>query len=257
MQDDDGRFANFIFDWAGHRNRDGVTSHAGGAAWQARALHALACAVATFGGAEWDARFARALRWIDDKPIHLDLQAVCVLAALEHWHATGAADSAERALAWSRNIAGHADASRLLNAADVSEIHFWGHLQEAALAETGRALGHSDLVECARDSADALLVPAVEASFDFPTVLPFDVSCVIAGLDAVAHATSDRRYAASAARGRAWFHGRNAAAQPVYDAHRDLVYDGVDRGQVSRNSGAESNVEGALALLGCACELHA
>jgi hypothetical protein len=35
------------------------------------------------------------------------------------------------------------------------------------------------------------------------------------------------------------------------------VYDGVDRGQVSRNSGAESNVEGALALLGCACELHA
>jgi hypothetical protein len=28
-----------------------------------------------------------------------------------------------------------------------------------------------------------------------------------------------------------------------------MVYDGIDHGQVSRNSGAESNIEGALALL--------
>src|SRR5207244_12608633 len=40
MQDDDGRFGNFIFDWNGRRNRAGDTSRAGGPAWQARALHA-------------------------------------------------------------------------------------------------------------------------------------------------------------------------------------------------------------------------
>jgi hypothetical protein len=122
-------------------------------------------------------------------------------------------------------------------------------LQEAALATTGSALGQAELVECARESAEALLLPAVESGFDFEHVLPFDVSCTVAGLAAVGRAASDERYAAAAVRGRAWFHGRNTADQPVYDARRRMVYDGIDRGEVSRNSGAESNIEGALALL--------
>ena len=33
-----------------------------------------------------------------------------------------------------------------------------------------------------------------------------------------------------------------------------IVYDGVDEGRVSRNSGAESNIEGGLALLACVRE---
>lgn len=257
MQDDDGRFRNFIFDWTGLRNQDGGTSHAGGAAWQARALHALACGVAAFGTDEWDERFRRAVWWIDDAMPYLDVRAICVLAALEHWRATGAAESAERALAWSRTIAAHTDGSRLLDAAGGSQVHLWGHLQEAALAGTGRAFGDSDLVDSARASADALLIPAVDGGFNFEHVLPFDVSCVVAGLDAVAHATSNSRYASAAARGREWFHGRNTAGQPVYDAERGLVYDGIDHGQVSRNSGAESNIEGALALLGSAGDVRA
>jgi hypothetical protein len=254
MQDEDGRFCNFITDWNGPRNQHGETSHRGGAAWQARALHALACGVAALGADEWDERFTRAIRWIDDDMPYLDIRAVCVLAALQHWQATGAADSAERALAWSRTIAAHTSGSRLLDAAGGSQIHLWGHLQEAALAGTGLAFGDSDLVDSARASADALLLPAVDGGFNFEHVLPFDVSCVVAGLDAIAHATSNSRYASAAARGRQWFHGRNTAGQPVYDAERGLVYDGIDHGQVSRNSGAESNIEGGLALLGCPCD---
>jgi hypothetical protein len=172
------------------------------------------------------------------------------LALLEHWRATGALDSADRAVAWSHEIASHSSGSSLLNAAGVQPIHLWGHLQEAALAETGSLLGQQELVECARASAEALLLPAVESGFDFDRVLPFDVSCTVAGLAAVARATSDERYAAAAARGRQWFHGRNTAGQPVYDPRRGMVYDGIDHGVVSRNSGAESNIEGALALLG-------
>jgi hypothetical protein len=122
-------------------------------------------------------------------------------------------------------------------------------LQEATLADTGRALGQRDLVERARASAESVLLPAVDTGFNFARVLPFDVSCAVAGLAAVARATSDERYATAAARGRLWFHGRNTAARPVYDRRRGLVYDGIDDGQVSRNSGAESNIEGALALL--------
>ena len=250
MQDDDGRFGNFIYDWSGRRNRAGSTSHAGGPAWQARALHALACAVTVLGGDEWDERFRRAVTWVDDTIPYLDVRAVCVLAMLEHWRATGASISADRALAWSHEIARHSSGPSLLNAAGVQPIHLWGHLQEAALAETGSAFGQPELVDYARASAEALLRPAVESGFDFERVLPFDVSCTVAGLAAVARATSDEAYAAAAARGRMWFHGRNTAGRPVYDTRRGMVYDGIDNTQVSRNSGAESNIEGALALLG-------
>src|SRR5204862_4986755 len=110
--------------------------------------------------------------------------------------------------------------------------------------------GQRDLVECARASAEALLLPAVACGVDFPRVLPFDVSCAIAGLAGVARATRDERYAHATGLGQAWFHGRNTAAQPVYDARQGMVFDGIDNGTVSRNSGAESNIEGALALLG-------
>jgi hypothetical protein len=250
MQDDAGRFANFISTWFGERNCDGLTSRPGGPAWQVRALHALAYGVTMFGTAEWDDRFASALPWVDAGSPYLDLQAVAVLAVLQHWQATGSAASAARAVAWSYDLAGHVRGGALLNAAGEAEIHLWGHLQERALADTGRLFKLPDLVATARASADTLLVPAVASGFDCPRVLPFEVSCAVAGLSAVARATGEDRYAAAAADGRRWFAGRNAARRPVSNLERGITFDGIDAGHVSGNSGAESNIEGALALLG-------
>jgi len=71
----------------------------------------------------------------------------------------------------------------------------------------------------------------------------------VSGLMAVARSTGDARYADAAARARAWFLGRNSASSPVYDHGSGLFYDGIDQGHVSRNSGAESNIEGNLAML--------
>jgi hypothetical protein len=249
MQEPDGRFCNFIFNWTGRRNRSGSTSRPGGGPWQARATHALACAVSTFGELEWDARFKLAVSWLDAPTPYLDVRAVGVLAALQHWQATGSPESAGRAISWSAEIAAHSCGGRLLNASGVLPIHLWGHMQERALAATGAAFGRPDLVETARRSAEFLLLPAVERSFPFDHVLPFDVSCTILDLDAVADATGDEGYAAAAMQGRNWFRGRNTAGQAVYDAQRGLVFDGIDNGYVSRNSGAESNIEAALALL--------
>ena len=249
MQQPDGRFTNFIFDWTGRRNRTGGTSLPGGGPWQARAAHALACAVSTFGESEWDERFQRAAGWLDAPTPYLDLRAVGVLAVLEHWQATGSSASARRALAWSAEIAAHSCNGRLLNAAGVLPIHLWGHVQERALATAGRAFGRTEWVASARTSAEALLMPVVDDGFSFAHVLPFDVSCTVQGLEAVAGATGEERYACGAVRAREWFHGRNTAAQAVYDATRGLVLDGIDWGRVSQNSGAESNIEGALALL--------
>lgn len=249
MQDQDGRFVNFVFDWTGQQNGDGCTSYAGGPPWQARALHALACAVGTFGQAEWDARFRRAVTWLDGPLAYLDVRAVGVLAVLEHWRATGDPCSAKRAIAWCGELAAHTRDDRLLNAAGEDSIHLWGHLQEAALADAGRELGRPELVVCARASAEALLVPLTERAFDAPHVLPFEVSCTVAGLSAVGLATGERHYLTHAALGRKWFFGRNTAQQAVYNGRSGLVYDGIDDGQVSRNSGAESNIEAGLGLL--------
>ncbi|MBA2446418.1 MAG: hypothetical protein H0V51_00140, partial [Chloroflexi bacterium] len=100
----------------------------------------------------------------------------------------------------------------------------------------------------ARASADIVFVPPVERSFAGLHTLPFEVSCAVLGLAAVAETTGESRYATHAARAREWFHGRNSAARPVYNRPLGLVYDGIDGSLVNANSGAESNVEGALAL---------
>jgi len=75
------------------------------------------------------------------------------------------------------------------------------------------------------------------------------VASCIYSLDRLSEATGDERWAALASDARAWFDGRNAAAAPVYDRRRGRVADGIDQGRVSENSGAESNIVAAEALL--------
>jgi MarR family protein len=116
-----------------------------------------------------------------------------------------------------------------------------GHrFQQTGVHRSGTAQRRS------RAAADAWLVR------DGWHVLPFDMSCTVLGLAAVRRATGNVRYGQAAQQARAWFARRNAAGKPVYDRSRGIVYDGVDEGRVNRNSGAESNIEGGLALVGSA-----
>src|SRR5207253_1972755 len=121
MQLDDGRFANFVVDWTGARNIDGLTSRADGASF---------------------------------------------------WHARGA-----RAIA-------------------------------------GPVLGRMDLVEVARRSADAYLVPLIDRGFDLPMVQPYGAASAAFAMDQLGRATGDARYARAARDARAWFDGRNPAGRP-------------------------------------------
>jgi hypothetical protein len=66
----------------------------------------------------------------------------------------------------------------------------------------------------------------------------------------LAKASGDAKYAVLADQAREWFHGRNPAGAPIYDRRVGRVADGIDDGRVSLNSGAESNIVGAQALLG-------
>lgn len=250
QQDEQGRFTNFVLGWEGRPNRTGPSSFPGGAAWQARAMHALANALLAFGpDDELATAFARGLPWLDRVQPYLDIRALHALTALAHWQATADPALAERAVAWAEEIAAARIGDLLPDLADQPTVHLWGHLQEAALASVGLAFNRPDLVERARASIEIVFVPSVERAFrDRFTTIAFDLSSAVHALDAVTAATGKPRYARLAADARAWFSGRNAINQPIYDRQRGLVHDGLDGQHLNPDSGAESNIEAALAL---------
>jgi hypothetical protein len=62
--------------------------------------------------------------------------------------------------------------------------------------------------------------------------------------------TLDSSYAIKAGQIAQWFVGRNPACAVMYNPHSGIFYDGIeDENLVNRNSGAESTIEGLLALL--------
>ena len=127
--------------------------------------------------------------------------------------------------------------------------HLWAHIQEGVLACAGALLEDEALGAAATRSAERVLAPAVRDSFDRSSTTPYDVSSAIFSLDRLADTDPDGPWAGLASDARDWFHGRNAAGRPVYDATTGKVADGIDEGRVSGNSGAEANAEAAAALL--------
>jgi hypothetical protein len=243
MQQDDGRFVNFVLDWSGARNTDGVTSRADGASfWQARGARGLAKVWRVFSDQRARADYLRARASFDDRPVGSDARAVQVLAALD------AGDSAADISRWCDDIASQRRGDVLLDGHDATEPHLWGHIQEGVLAIAGVTLGRPDLITLARRSADAYLVPVIEAGFALPVVQPYGAASAAYAMARLAEVTGEARYAAAARDARAWFDGRNPAGRPVYDRAAGRVADGVDGVQLNPHSGAESNVVGAQAL---------
>lgn len=249
MQLDDGAFVNFIEGWDGKRQLSSPTSRPGGGPWQGRAMHALGRAFAVFGSESYGTAFERGLRALSEPTPYLDMRALNAIAVFEYGQATGSTSANTLALRWAESIAACRIDDILPDIEGQTTIHLWGHLQEAAVARIGASAGRKDLVRVAARSADAILAPAAESAFAGARSLAFDVGSTVAGLDAVAIATGDIRYRDLAQKARAWFDGRNAVGQPVYERERGLVRDGIDGTVLNQNSGAESNIEGALALI--------
>jgi len=244
MQQDDGRFVNFVLDWTGVRNTDGITSQADGASfWQARGARGMAKVWRVFGDERARADYERAKASFDERPVGSDARAVQILAALD------AGDSRADIARWCDDIASQRRGDVLLDAHDATEPHLWGHIQEGVLATAGAALDRRDLIDLARRSADAYLVPLVAAGFDLPMVQPYGAASAAFSLGRLAEVTGDPRYAAASRDARAWFDGRNPAKRPVYDRAAGRVADGVDGTQLNPHSGAESNIAGAQAVI--------
>ena len=244
MQLDDGRFVNFVLDWNGVRNTDGITSRPDGASfWQARGARGMAKVWRVLGDERARADYQRARASFDDRPVGSDARAVQVLAAMD-------ADDAPADIGrWCDDIASQRRGDVLIDGHDAMEPHLWGHIQEGVLAMAGTALRRPELIEIARRSADAYLVPLIERGFDLPVVQPYGAASAAFALSRLAEATGEARYAAAARDARAWFDGRNPAGRAVYDREAGRVADGVDGADINPHSGAESNVVGAQTFL--------
>jgi hypothetical protein len=255
MQTDDGWWLNFIRDWDGERNLHGPTSFAGGRFWHARALYGTAIAATVLESEPARAATARGLQRSLATPAASDVRAVELEAGLVLSAAGLGPDPADLDR-WADEIAACREGDVLLNwSGERGQPHLWGHIQEGVLARAAADLGRPELLAIARDSADALVVPVVDATFDLPTVQPYGVASLIFSLDRLAAATGDALYAAPARAARQWFLDRNPAHAPVYDTEAGRVGDGIDDGAVNPNSGAESNICAADALMDDAAEL--
>lgn len=249
MQEEEGRWINFVYDWEGERNRDGLTSTTGENFWHARALLGVSHAWLTFGDERAEAALRLGLDHARAKGAPADVRALHLQMSHRLVREAGETDLLPTLHVWADEIAACRIDGVLMNAPEERGApHLWAHIQEGVLADAGELLGDRNLVEVAKASAHAVLVPAVRSRFEGPTATPYEVSSAVFSLDRLAETTGDDAWGALAADARAWFMGRNAAGKPVYDTARGRVGDGIDEGCVSDNSGAEANIECAAAL---------
>ena len=250
MQRADGRWLNFILGWGGAPNRQGRTSVAGGAFWQARAMLALAQASRVLDDERIDVALRRGLPHIlETNDVPSDVRALHIVMALALSRGTSDYGLAAVLPAWGDQLLSCSAKEMLMNSAEErGRPHLWGHIQEGVLADLGARLGREDFVAAARRSAELVFGDAVRSGFDLPHVQPYDVASAVYALARLAAVTGVPEYASLAAESRRWFDGRNPASAAVYDRGAGRVGDGVDDGVVSLNSGAEANIVGAQAL---------
>jgi len=280
MEQGDGEFVNFI-DSAGRLNRAAPSSRKSMSYWAARSIWALGEAVRVLGPRDstvlatmrpvLDRAVSRMAREIDAGRLiggSTTATAEALLGLLEMQRAGQSTALAPLATRTAQLLATHSAGSSTsapwgayVDRGDAS-WHAWGARSPEALAIAGNTLKHPELVAAARKEADGLWgrfllaggVPAAVAADGTTTWYPqiaYGISPIVEGYLALAEATGERRYAVFAGLTASWLLGANPAGVSMYDEKTGRTFDGIDgpsAAQVNRNSGAESTVEGLLAL---------
>ncbi len=249
MQQPEGTLANFVLDWGGEPNLTGPTSRPGGLAWLTRAMWAWSLAYRLTGNEEYGRRYHHALDALGSHVDHMDVLALAALSALEMRKVAPDRKLDSLIETWCETILSCRRDGVLLNHSQEVAPHLWAFVQPGALCQASLALRRPEWVPPAQETAHKYLAPIVRDAFAFARVLPYEVSASVFNLEQLHLITGDPEYGELAGFAREWFHGRNTAAAPVYDATLGAVFDGTDDDRMSLNSGAESNIEGGLALL--------
>src|SRR5690606_27854782 len=156
-------------------------------------------------------------------------------------------------------------------ARDPLDWHAWGSRQTQALAQAAVASAHAGANAAGADaeaaaaylaSAEAeaghffvhLLVdrgpysnmnPAVRA---YPQIA-YGMEAIASGLFALADATGKTVFEQLGGLTASWLLGNNSLRQAMYDPATGRVFDGLERGVINRNAGAESTITGLMALI--------
>jgi len=250
MQQPDGKFANFILDWTGEPNLHGPTSVPGGHSYQTRAMWALSVAYRATAHPPYREAYYRAVAALPERPVYADTVALAAYSVLESRIAFNDPELDRAAQRWCETVYETQADGLLLNHADEdpSHPHLWGYIQPGVLALASRRYGRPEWLEAARRVVDGYLAPLIEEEFKTTRTMPYETSSILFNCRKLHEAVGDGRYTDLGDLTRQWYHGRNAAREPVYNPEAGMVFDGTDSDRVSLNSGAESNIEGGFAL---------
>ena len=196
-----------------------------------------------------------------------DASSEALLGLSAYYRVTGNAEARKLAEEFGGGIAGYQLGNSrdwpwralLPYALSVSEWHAWGAHMVAALSAAGPLLGHNDWVAAAARDANSFethqllsfgpingLLPAP----DDLTQIAYGAETTTDGLLALGRASGNAVYRRLAGIEAAWFMGNNRAGTAMYQPATGVVYDGINNdGSINQNSGAESTIEGLLALM--------
>lgn len=280
MEQGDGEFVNFI-DAGGKPNRTALSSRKSMTYWAARSIWALGEATRVLGTdslprlASMKPVLDRALSRMsrDIGAGHLlggsvTATSEALLGVLALQRANPSADNGALATKTAELLARHSAGSPQATPwggytdSPTAEWHAWGSRSVEALALAGVILRRPDFVVAARKEADGLWsrfllagqVPATvspDGTVQWFPQIAYGIGPIVEGYLALADATDDKSYAVLAGLAASWFNGDNVARVAMYDQATGRTFDGIDGPspiRVNRNAGAESTVEGLLAL---------
>jgi hypothetical protein len=249
MQDEDGRWVNFIRTWEGDPNRVGRTSVPGGEFWQARAMLALALALPVLDDPRIRVALERGMPHLVENSAPSDVRSLHILTGLALSRDGGFGDLNPVVSNWCDELVDCSLNGVLMNSPmERGEPHLWAHFQESALADASVYLNRADLLQVAQHSADHLYNELIRSGFDRVLTSPFDVATAFDAMTRLSRSSLDKKYTSLAQQACSWFDGRNPAGEAVYDRSKGRVADGIDSGRLNDNSGAESNIVGAQTL---------
>jgi hypothetical protein len=196
-----------------------------------------------------------------------DASSEALLGLGAYYAATGKAEARKLGVAFGNGIAGF----RLGSSRDwawqalmpftgsVSLWHAWGAHMVMALATAGPQLGHREWLSPAEADANSfethqqLSFGAINGLLPAPddlSQIAYGAETTVDGLLFLGRATGNDAYRRWAGIAATWFFGNNRAGVAMYQPATGVVYDGLNGdGGINRNSGAESTIEGLLALM--------
>ena len=196
-----------------------------------------------------------------------DASSEALLGLGAYYAATGNAAARKLGVAFGNGIAGF----RLGSSRDwawqalmpftgsVSLWHAWGAHMLMALATAGPQLGHLEWLAPAEADANSfethqqLSWGAINGLLPAPddlSQIAYGAETTVDGLLFLGRATGNDAYRRWAGIAATWFVGNNRAGVAMYQAATGVVYDGLNGdGGINRNSGAESTIEGLLAVM--------